>query len=349
MLDRVHKLRQPIGRSAKILEVGPSFNPIAPRSEGWQSFIVDHASKWDLVEKYKSDQAVDITKIEAVDFIWRQGYLHDSLPQSLLGTFDVCLASHVIEHIPDFIGFFLSLERILHQQGVISLAVPDKRFCFDYFKPITTTGELLAAHANNRMRHSKKTAFDQFAYNVRNGDQIAWGQHPPGEFTFITSLADAHRAFNDKNESNQAPYVDFHAWYFTPASFELIVLELAALDVFDFHIAERFATEGPEFIVVLRKGRTHFASEAALQAQRLALLKGTLMDTREQISYLLDHGVADKSLVDTLTRRLDGQAVYLRDIAEVAAWVRKMLRPLRAAWLCLLPMRRSVARLRGRL
>lgn len=105
MLDRVQKLRRPIDKPAKILEVGPSFNPIAPKSEGWQSFVVDHATKEGLVEKYRPDPTVDTDKIEEVDFIWQQGYLHESIPDSQLGTFDACIESHVIEHIPDLIGF----------------------------------------------------------------------------------------------------------------------------------------------------------------------------------------------------------------------------------------------------
>jgi SAM-dependent methyltransferase len=370
MLDRAQKLRQPIDRSSKILEIGPSFNPITPKLEGWQSFVVDHATKEDLIEKYKLDSSVNTTNIEEVDFVWQRGYLHESLPKSQLGTFDVCIASHVIEHIPDLVGFFISLERILRPEGVVSLAVPDKRFCFDYFKPITTTGELLSAHETERVRHSKKTAFDFRAYSVRNGGQHAWGRHPVAELTFLTSLADAKRAFDGQDESDEAtPYVDFHAWHFTPASFKLIVLELAVLGIIDFHIAECFAPEGCEFFAVLRTGRPHFASEEALQAQRLALLKGTLMDAREQIAFSADNGGGDNPLMEGLIRRLDEQAVlirrlddqtelfrrldeqaeHLRDIAEVAAWARKMLRPLRAGWLHLLPMRRSVARLRGRI
>jgi len=347
MIDRVQRLRRPIDRSAKILEVGPSFNPIAPKSEGWQSFIVDHTTKEGLIEKYKLDPAVNVSKIEPVDFVWQQGCLHESIPKSLLGTFDACIASHVIEHIPDLIGFFISLEQILHPNGVVCLAVPDKRFCFDYFKPITTTGDLLSAHADKRMRHTQKTAFDDLAYGVRNSAQIAWGQQPPGEFTFVAALSDAKRMFDIRKDSSETPYIDFHAWFFTPASFELIILELGVLDVIDFHLAERFARDGSEFITVLRRGRPRFASDEALQERRLALLKGALMDAREQISLLLGKDTS-RFLVETLVQRLDEQAAYLRGIAEVTDWVRKLLRPARAVWLGLLPIKRSIRWLRDR-
>jgi len=230
----------------------------------------------------------------------------------------------------------------------VCLAVPDKRFCFDYFKPITTRGDLLAAYTDRRMRHTKKTAFDFFAYGVRNGGQHAWGQNTPGEFTFLTRFAEAKAAFDGHDESNAAPYIDFHAWHFTPASFELVILELGVLDVIDFHVAERFAPEGCEFIAVLRRGRPQFGPEEALQAQSLDLLRDTLMDAREQIAFLLAGGPAEKSLSETIARKLDEQSAYLREIAEVAAGMRKILRPLRAGWRLLLPIGRSVARLRDR-
>jgi SAM-dependent methyltransferase len=298
-------------------------------------------------------------RIAAFDFIWQKGYLHEALPTSQLGTFDACIASHVIEHIPDLIGFFTSLEQILQPGGVVSLAVPDKRFCFDYFKPITTTGDLLSAHAEKRVRHTAKTAFDDLAYGIRNSSQIAWGQQPPEEFTFVAALADAKRMFDATIYGSDTAYIDFHAWFFTPASFELVILELGILGVIDFHVAECSDPLGCEFFAVLHRGRPHFASEEALQARRLALLKGILMDAREQIALLVNKGDGDSSLTEevirrldeqtALIRRLDEQAADLRDIAEVAAWARKMLRPLRACWGLLLPIRRRIARLRGRI
>lgn len=117
----------------------------------------------------------------------------------------------------------------------------------------------------------------------------------------------------------------------------------------DFYVAERFAPEGCEFIAVLRRGRPNFASEEALQAHRLALLKGTLMDAREQISLLLDGSASDRSLLERHVRRLHAQAAYLRDLAEVMARPRKVLRLIRAASFSLLPIRRRVARRRSRI
>ena len=81
----------------------------------------------------------------------------------LHGTFDAFIASHVIEHTPDLIDFLQTSEILLKSSGVVVLAIPDKRYCFDYFQPLTTPGQVLAAHAEGRSRHTRRTAFDHVA------------------------------------------------------------------------------------------------------------------------------------------------------------------------------------------
>ena len=50
------------------LEIGPSHNPIAPKREGYNVHILDHASTEELREKYKFHN-VNLENIELVDFV----------------------------------------------------------------------------------------------------------------------------------------------------------------------------------------------------------------------------------------------------------------------------------------
>src|SRR4051812_1854717 len=52
MSGRNARLLEGVERNAPLIEIGPSFNPVAPKSAGWQVTIVDHASQADLVAKY---------------------------------------------------------------------------------------------------------------------------------------------------------------------------------------------------------------------------------------------------------------------------------------------------------
>ena len=41
-------------KSSSIIEIGPSFAPIAPRRAGWTTWIVDHLSREQLIDKYQA-------------------------------------------------------------------------------------------------------------------------------------------------------------------------------------------------------------------------------------------------------------------------------------------------------
>ena len=139
-MNRNDKVLCSIDRSMQILELGPLASPIAPKSDGWLTTVVDHASREQLIEKYRDDLNVDTSCIVDVDIVWTDGPLEATVPRELHGTFDAFIASHVFEHIPDPIGLLRSLEQMLRPTGVVSLVIPDKRFCFDFFRPLSTTG-----------------------------------------------------------------------------------------------------------------------------------------------------------------------------------------------------------------
>ena len=84
--------------------------------------------------------------------------------------------------------------------------------------------------------------------------------------------------------------MDTHAWQFTPASFELLLLELARLKATDWRVDWIGPTSGCEFHAWLRRGGEKAAAaltETELNEQRLALLKRTLLETKEQIEFLM--------------------------------------------------------------
>jgi 2-polyprenyl-3-methyl-5-hydroxy-6-metoxy-1,4-benzoquinol methylase len=118
----------------RLIEIGASYHPIVPKSAGWQTTVVDHADREELAKKYRN-LGIDVEPIEPVDIIWREGTISDAFPADQFGRFDGLIASHVAEHIPDLIGFLQAADRLLKPDGVIALALPDKRAMFDFFAP----------------------------------------------------------------------------------------------------------------------------------------------------------------------------------------------------------------------
>lgn len=153
------------------LEIGPSHNPIAPKKKGYTVQVLDHCSADELRAKYKG-HGLNLDNIEEVDFV-TQG---QPLPELIGKTqcYDWIIASHVVEHIPDLISFLQQCEQLLKPNGVLSLVVPDKRYCFDYFQPLSTTGMLLDAYTQKRTRPSAGQVFDHFANAATAKGAIAW-------------------------------------------------------------------------------------------------------------------------------------------------------------------------------
>ena len=72
-MSRADMLLASIDRSARIIEIGPSYNPIAPKLDGWNTSTLDHTTRAGLVEKYRGHPGVDVDRIEDVDFVWTRG------------------------------------------------------------------------------------------------------------------------------------------------------------------------------------------------------------------------------------------------------------------------------------
>ena len=356
MTERNARLLGGLSKDDALIEIGPSFAPVAPKRDGWRTVVVDHASRDELVAKYTGHPHVDPAQIEEVDRIWTGGPLDALFPAAEHGTYRALLASHVIEHIPDPISFFALTARLLHPtEGVLSLAVPDKRWCFDLLKPPSTTGQVLAAHRARATRHAPAALFDHVAYYAEDAGRPSWGREPLPGLRLMASLELAKANFDAWSDAPDSPYIDCHAWHFTPASFELLILELGALGLVDWHVDWIAPQPAVEFLVHLRRGVRRFASPEAREAERLALLRRMLLELREQTDWV--PGVeAPAPVPNGVEARLDAIDARLRHIADatlpeialMAAQARQAMRPARALWRRVLPLRQVVARLRGR-
>jgi len=288
MKSRAENLFGPLPAGAHILEIGPSYNPLFPKGGLQLVHVLDHATREELVAKYRDHPSVDTTRIEEVDHVWTDGPLHGAVPANLHGQYDAFVASHVIEHTPDLVGFLRSAEVLLRPSGRLLLVVPDRRFCFDFLRPATTTGMVIDAHLAHRTRHSPGTIFDQVAYSASAGGRIAWDQAPLGPLRLEHDIAKTPELLSPGFADWD--YVDAHAWRFTPSSFHLTLLELAWLGLLDWKIAALGETRGSEFSAELVRGGTEAAralTPAHRDTLRLGLLKATLLESRAGIDWWL--------------------------------------------------------------
>ena len=283
-MDRKSLIRHPFARTAKLIEIGASYSPIIPKADGWQTTVIDHAGQDALKQKYHGQPTENI---EPVDYVWTDGSLDALIPIGEHGTYDGLIASHVGEHLPDPIGFLLAADRVLTPSGIIALALPDHRVCFDFFRPRATTGDLL--DARGRVRHRRGKVFDNVAYFAARDGQAGWAYglaaNQAGAIQLTGDVHVAYDHYRNIGETADDDYTDAHSWCFTPASFHLAIVELFQLGVIPWTVTRIERASGVEFYVWLERRRVKLA-DTEFAALRTALLHEMIVETEDQILQL---------------------------------------------------------------
>jgi SAM-dependent methyltransferase len=253
-------------------EVGPSFSPFVRKREGAQVVVVDHADASALREKYRV-HGVDLDAIEEVDVIWQGG----SLAEALAGhaPFDYIIASHLLEHVTDPLGFLADCEQLLRPGGVLSLVLPDHRSCFDALRPPTTFGQWFDAHLGARTRHTPGTVLDHWLHAAQR-DGIVWHPSTPTPLSMVHRRVDLDAAVAAASGDD---YVDVHAWVFTPESFRALAAFAGCFGHTSLEIVEASDPIGYEFFVTLRRpdAAPSDAARAAAFDDRLGVLVASLV------------------------------------------------------------------------
>lgn len=236
------------------LEIGPLHNATVLSYEADVRYadITDRAA---LVARYEGDPNVDTDLIPEIHFpltddsggirSLREAAAHG-------GPYDWVMASHVIEHVPDLVGWLADVAHITVDGGRLILAVPDRRYCFDVHRPPTSVGQILQAHELRAVRPSVRAVYDHFRSHVAADVAELWKGRPP-EYSARTRSLQAVLAQVERARAGE--YVDCHVWTFTPDSLLEQIAELRALGLSPW-VADRIEPTLPnalEFYVVLRR------------------------------------------------------------------------------------------------
>jgi SAM-dependent methyltransferase len=228
------------------LEVGGSYMPLAGGWPGLNVRTLDHLDTEALVAKYEA-MGVDTAKVVPVDYVWRGERYRDLVGDT---RFDWIVASHVIEHVPDLIAFVNQCAEILADDGILTLAIPDRRYTFDYFRPETGLSELIDAHLQGRTVSSPGAVAEHFLYYSELSGHGTWNSAAEAEPTLAIPPKLAAEKFA---QARKGGYIDAHAWTFTPSSFRLALHDLHALDLLTVREARFHDAVECEFFVQLSR------------------------------------------------------------------------------------------------
>ncbi|MEQ9813233.1 MAG: methyltransferase domain-containing protein [Azospirillaceae bacterium] len=236
------------------LEIGPYFNPIAPKSEGYDTITVDVHDAITLRRLAAADpniESASIDSIEEVDIVGSAAALSELLATRGITDLDFVVSSHNFEHLPDAIGFLNAVERALKPGGVLTMAIPDKRRCFDHFRPLSTLVDFLEAYHS---RSAMPTPAQVLAHAI---DCCRFEDSLP----LTVLLRKSYDSYLARREHG-GDYVNVHCWTFTPTSFRLLIEDLRHLGLMGLEILD-LESLGGEFVVWLAPSASDRSSEAA--------------------------------------------------------------------------------------
>ena len=156
------------------LEIGALHKPRFDRTRTEVSYV-DHAPTDELRHKYATDAAMadHLDEIVDVDFVWAgDRRLADAVGDR--GPFDFVYASHVAEHAPDLIGWLDQLAEVLVDGGIVALALPDKRLCFDVNRALTEIADLVDAHLQGLTAPGYRQIYDFHSKMVAVDPALMW-------------------------------------------------------------------------------------------------------------------------------------------------------------------------------
>ena len=284
------------------LEIGPLGKPIALRGSSAVRYV-DVKDRDRLVAQFAHDPSVDPDAVPEIDY-WLVG--EDGTTATLAeaaaagAPFDWVIASHVVEHVPDVVGWLRDIGDVLVDGGQAFLVVPDRRFCFDARRPSTTVGMALQAHELTDRNPSVRAVYDHFRKAVDISADEAWRGQVFGPERAIHPLSDV---VGQVARVRDGEYVDAHVWTFTPEWFVELIEDLGELGLIDLTIRDIVPTaEGQlEFYVVLDRLERGAPPEAASAARQRSTESARARVPSELLSHphqllVLEHQRADDEL-----------------------------------------------------
>jgi SAM-dependent methyltransferase len=220
------------------LEIGPLDRPVVPKGR-FRIYTLDQAPRRGLQLRF-GGAGEPMTLLEEPDFVLGEGSFLDAVGDR---RFDYAIASHVIEHVPDMIGWLWQVWSVLKDGAVLSLAVPHAEKIFDAHRRRTTLADLLDPYFGRAVRPGARQIVD-----AALGSALFYGNDV---------LQAAFDAFHRANHARKAGlYLDTHCSVFTPESFADTLRCLDRCELLGFDLPDIVYRGNDEFIAHLVK-RAH--------------------------------------------------------------------------------------------
>ncbi|MGD9663259.1 MAG: class I SAM-dependent methyltransferase [Porticoccaceae bacterium] len=119
-------------------EIGAQARPTLLKTEASIHYL-SYETQEEAKSVFADDSAMQ-AQVPETDILVRS----DDYSQYTDMTFDCVIANHVIEHVDDIISWLQSISLLLKDDGIVFLAIPDKKYSQDKYRTNTTATHLIA-------------------------------------------------------------------------------------------------------------------------------------------------------------------------------------------------------------
>jgi hypothetical protein len=251
-----------------MLEIGPFYNPFIRAEDGHTVFYADILSKDEIFQRYHLDDPEEAKRhnpgtpqelyeaLCSIDFVIKKTY------EKAIGDkkFYLIFSSHVLEHVNDVISHLLELSNILEDSGYVVMAIPDKRFTFDYYRSVTPFRDMIDAYIKGGMVDCiARLIFDQHfndtCVNVPCGQDYRENAKPEKILKIDWRFSWALGAYKRADSGNVIYALNTHNWVFTYSSFLEFLRDglRAALLPYTLYYCHPPVYGSQEFTIILKK------------------------------------------------------------------------------------------------
>ncbi|MGJ0395948.1 MAG: methyltransferase domain-containing protein [Methylocystis sp.] len=227
-------------KDARGIELGPYFSPLAAKRDGYNCLYLDVFDTETIKRRAAADpfltpeQAAQVEPIDLVGDAMRIDELCRDAGET--ESFDYIISANNFEHLPNPIRFLQACGRVLKQGGFLSIVVPDKSGCLDFYRPRTSLSAWIEAFFEERERPTDAQIFEQVSMIARGAGEEA----SAAGFSFVAER-NLREAFDDwarKRVEDDETYFDVHCSAFTPNSFRLLLTDAYFLGLSPFIVEE---------------------------------------------------------------------------------------------------------------
>ncbi len=223
-IDTFHLKRQSIAREyikGTGIEIGALHHPLHVPEYAIVRYV-DRLSVQQLRKQYPELNQVPLVNVDIIT---------DGETLNAIEGFsqDFVIANHFLEHCQNPLLAIENMLRVLKQDGILFVAIPDKRYTFDIDRPVTT--------------------FQHLEDDYRHGGEISKKQHFEEWVKLVYKVTDELEAIRQVDTLISIDYsIHFHVW----TQVEMIEMFLSLKHKVDFEM-ELFCRNDNEAIFVLRK------------------------------------------------------------------------------------------------